>query len=150
MYSFYPIQRAREIARCYSLPISLEKVCNDGGIDLYFCDLEGIAACYMERHGKQLILVNDTASRERQRFSIAHELGHYALNHGPMMFTMTAEQIPPRPPQCEVDSNKFAAELLMPKPHLQRYGILSSQQISLICCVSLQTAKIRTKELGWE
>lgn len=149
MYNFYPIRRAREIARCYSLPISLGKVCDDGDIDLWFCDLDGIAACFMEYHGKQLILVNDTASRERQRFSIAHELGHYALNHGPMMFTMTAELIPTRPPQCEADANRFAAELLMPKQHLMRYGMLTAKQISSICSVSLQTAKIRALELGW-
>ncbi len=149
MYSYYPIRRAREIAWYYTLPISLTEVCRDGNVELYFSDLDGIAACYMERHGKQLILVNDTASRERQRFSIAHELGHYALNHGAMMFTMTVEKIPLRPPQCEADANRFAAELLMPKQKLMRYGILTAKQISSICGVSLQTATIRARELGW-
>ncbi len=55
----------------------------------------------------------------RQRFSIAHELGHFMLCHDnffldfsdPAVYQLGEEQADKN---AEVESNKFAAELLMP------------------------------------
>lgn len=66
-----------------------------------------------------VIRFNRTDAQVRQRFTIAHELGHYFLGHGdqdrddPRMF---AESV--RDP-VERAANQFAAELLMPADELQ-------------------------------
>lgn len=66
-----------------------------------------------------VIRYNRTDSLVRQRFALAHELGHFFLRHGdrarddPSMF---AESV--RDP-VERAANQFAAELLMPADELQ-------------------------------
>lgn len=148
MVSYYCIMRAREIAWHFSLPISLSEVCGRHGIELLFSDqMKAADACYFIYHGKNVITVNDNTPRGRQRFSIAHELGHFILGHGPVGFSMTEPG--KRPPYQEVQANVFAAELLMPKSRLQHYGCLTPTEIVRLCDVSLEAAKIRTKEMGW-
>lgn len=78
-----------------------------------------------------VILVNKSGSRQRQRFTTGHELGHF-LNpwHMPKdaegfrctSRDMRATRAKPgdRATQMEVEANVFAAELLMPKPLFQR------------------------------
>lgn len=61
---------------------------------------------------------NDTESLQRQRFTIAHEIGHFALGHmqGHALFRDPTEVFTGRvhSPQ-EVEANQFAAALLMPE-----------------------------------
>lgn len=65
-------------------------------------------------NGIPLIEFNGYDSFTRQRFTIAHELGHYVLRHGtsprdyPTSFTRGTTD--PR----EREANQFAAEILMP------------------------------------
>lgn len=61
-----------------------------------------------------LIEYNGNEAPVRQRFTIAHELGHYALQHGPRPRD-TAESFSSRNSDpLERAANQFAAELLMP------------------------------------
>lgn len=71
------------------------------------------------------IWVNPFDPEVRQRFTVAHELGHYIngdLNHQnnivdtPKTLYRTDGHSNP----CEVDANKFAAQLLMPKEHIYK------------------------------
>lgn len=62
-----------------------------------------------------VIRYNPNHARVRQRFTLAHELGHYALGHGaayrddnPANFNVDGFDF------AETAANKFAAELLMP------------------------------------
>jgi Zn-dependent peptidase ImmA (M78 family) len=60
------------------------------------------------------IRVNERESRVRQRFTLAHELGHYALGHEDApRDTLEAFSSRAVDPQ-ERAANQFAAELLMP------------------------------------
>ncbi|WP_329888283.1 ImmA/IrrE family metallo-endopeptidase [Stenotrophomonas sepilia] len=62
---------------------------------------------------ERTIYFNPTEPLVRQRFTVAHELGHHFLNHGDRprdsapQFSTTADPI-------EAQANRFAAELLMP------------------------------------
>jgi len=62
-----------------------------------------------------LVWVNGTHSVERQRFTLAHELGHVRCNHDHTPVdtyeTLSGKSHDPR----EVQANAFAAELLAPK-----------------------------------
>ncbi|HRI93808.1 MAG TPA: ImmA/IrrE family metallo-endopeptidase [Accumulibacter sp.] len=78
-----------------------------------------------------VILVNNSGSRQRQRFTIGHELGHF-LNpwHKPKNaegfrctssdIHVTSAQPGDRATQMEVEANRFSVELLIPKPLFQK------------------------------
>lgn len=83
---------------------------------------------YVRREeGGVVIHYNATEAHVRQRFTIAHEIGHYALGH------LEGQQVCFRDPphnfsarsndSREREANAFAAELLMPEKVL-RYVIL--------------------------
>lgn len=59
-----------------------------------------------------IITVNENHHPNRQRFTIAHELGHYVLGHGSKedVLYRNGESDPD-----EIEANAFAAEILMPK-----------------------------------
>lgn len=54
----------------------------------------------------------------RQRFTIAHELGHYALGHGERPRDNARDFSLAAPDGIEISANRFAAELLMPGPRV--------------------------------
>lgn len=67
---------------------------------------------YSIEGGMPIIYVNRFRPRTHQRFTLAHELGHHFLRHGPRPRD-TKEQLQKRDP-VEFAANRFAAELLMP------------------------------------
>ena len=93
---------------------------------------EGFEAALVtdEVKSKGAILVAKGRSRQRRRFSIAHELGHFLIPaHMPPtdgQFLCSAEQLQQlsdkdqdRRARMEVEANRFAALLLMPPPLLR-------------------------------
>lgn len=106
------------------------------------------------REGGPLITYNPKESPVRQRFTIAHELGHHVLRHGardrdtPENFTLGASD------PVEVDANKFAADLLMP-PQLVRAmvevkNIRSLRQLARLFNVSTAAMGYRLRGMGYE
>ena len=75
--------------------------------------------------------VNMNHASARQRFSIAHELGHYLSGHEAYDHSKTQVEVGPTflnpHNRQESEANEFAAELLMPEPFLRRdlahYGL---------------------------
>lgn len=130
------------------LPVSLTRICQCNNIDIFRTQLTGIVAYYMEQDYRRIIVVNEDTSRTRQRFSVAHEIGHVLLRHGAIRLMLDGYPTG-RPVPQEIQANAFATELLMPKMILMRNGILTPQQIADMCDVSLEAATIRTKQLGW-
>jgi Zn-dependent peptidase ImmA (M78 family) len=62
-----------------------------------------------------VIVVNENHTETRQRFSIAHELGHYELHYdGKTEVFHRDERSSKGTNRQEIESNAFAAELLMP------------------------------------
>ncbi len=62
---------------------------------------------------RAIITVDDRASRVRQRFSVAHELGHWHHHRGQRLICHDASGNAPDH-TCERDADRYAAELLMP------------------------------------
>lgn len=81
-------------------------------------DLSGVL---MRGDGSAIIALNKAHHKVRQRFTIAHELGHFVLNHKGDMFIdqkvlnkrdgRSSIKIDPQ----EIEANAFAAALLMPE-----------------------------------
>lgn len=87
---------------------------------------------------------NAISGISRDRFTVAHEIGHY-LMHRPGRIALArneAEEDVPAYKSPEWQANTFAGELLAP-PHIIKG--LSPNEIALKCGVSFEVAKIQRK-----
>jgi Zn-dependent peptidase ImmA (M78 family)/transcriptional regulator with XRE-family HTH domain len=88
-----------------------------------------------------LFFVNQGLPTDRERLTLAHELGHLIMHHAPR-------------PDMEAEANRFAAEFLMPerdiKPHLQSERITLSRLAALkqYWRVSMAAILVRATQLG--
>lgn len=123
----------REILRqagIRSIPIPVEKIVQQRGIDLRLnndpqSDVSGFLFLGGER---PMIGVNSSQAQVRQRFTIAHELGHYLLHgfppsevhvdHG-FKVMLRDGRSSEGTDEAEREANLFAAELLMPEDLLR-------------------------------
>lgn len=69
--------------------------------------------------GQPVIEFNRSESKVRQRFTLAHELGHYALGHASSPRDTPANFSTGVSDQAERLANRFAAELLIPARELR-------------------------------
>ena len=108
-----------------------------------------------------IITVNSEELPQRRRFTAAHELGHYLLHrdlldgkrHMDRLFADGGRSNPSGPlsPSYEVQANRFAADLLMPKAQLsRRYDALTDnyRQLADTFDVSPAAMRIRLSSLG--
>lgn len=103
-------------------PLPVEQLVQSQGLELAMLpesddDLSG----FFFREGERRVIgVNATHPSVRQRFTIAHELGHFVLHDSEGLHLDQAFKFRDRSsalaidPQ-EIDANRFAAELLMPE-----------------------------------
>ena len=119
-------------------PIDPEMIANYFGIKIQYEPLQGdISGCLLrDKKDGAIIGVNSLHHENRQRFTIAHELGHYLLHKGELTFidrkfnrinfrsgsSASTDDIE------EIEANKFAGELLMPEEFLSK-DILASDDI---------------------
>lgn len=118
----------------------------------YSYDL-GLKSGYLDVEAKE-ICVNATERQERQRFTIAHELGHYCLGHGSSFRdTSNPQWVQQYDPQKEMFADQFAADLLMPalamKAVIDIRGIKDPVQLRKMFRVSSAAMYVRLKRLGY-
>lgn len=85
-------------------------------LDLPVCILqlpEGIAGAYLPKRGQHFIFLQSTDFPTRQRFTLAHELGHHRLRHRGRIDDDSDIGRDSSDPQ-EQQANYFASEFLMP------------------------------------
>ncbi len=113
-------------------PVDVEVIARAKGIKLSYeaLDNELSGMCFY-KNGIPVICVNAWHANTRQRFTIAHELGHISL-HGEVLKkgalvdkTITILRRDTNSAQgmyrIEVEANQFAASLLMPKDFIEQY-----------------------------
>jgi Zn-dependent peptidase ImmA (M78 family) len=109
------------------LPVDPIQIARKLGVKVYTAGLdEGISGMLIKQLGEDPeIYVNSGDSRNRQRFTCAHELGHYVKHiaageeeweHIDYRDALTEEGTDPD----EIYANKFAASLLMPRDEVKR------------------------------
>lgn len=74
---------------------------------------DDVAGAYLVRPRGELIFVNRVHAVQRQRFTLAHELGHHRLHH-PAHFDRPKDLADFSHDDIEVAANWFASEFLMP------------------------------------
>lgn len=94
----------------------------------------------------RVIMYDDEKPITRQRFSIAHEIGHIFL-HQPVGATLYNREISPNDNPIEAEANVFASRLLAPLCVLNGLNVSSAEEIAKICNISSIAAEIRYKRL---
>jgi Zn-dependent peptidase ImmA (M78 family) len=120
-------QRLLKDAGITSAPIDIEALAvRQGAVVSYEPFKEELSGILIKEKDRTVIGVNSSHPRTRQRFTIAHELAHLALNHKGELFvdqTVKSQSTVIRRDgvssqavdRAEIEANRFAAELLMPE-----------------------------------
>jgi len=106
-----------------------------------------------------LITINGRHSHRRQRFTLAHEIGHYVLHRDLIGDGLTDNALyrgrlnsgEELEEYREIEANRYAADLLMPSAAVRaeyRGGKRSYAEIAGAFDVSPDAARIRLKEVG--
>lgn len=91
----------------------LRAIEEDGEVPVAVLDLpDDLAGLFRRRKGQALIAINGNHAFVRQRFTLAHEFGHYRLGHGTVIDG--ADFAWSKDPK-EVQANYFAGEFLAPR-----------------------------------
>jgi Zn-dependent peptidase ImmA (M78 family) len=104
------------------IPVPIEAIVLSQGIKLLPYDLgNNISGVLIRENDSATIGYNKNESRVRNRFTIAHELGHYVLHEGKelfvdrdfsVMYRINNENINS---EEEIEANEYAACILMPE-----------------------------------
>jgi Zn-dependent peptidase ImmA (M78 family) len=109
-------------------PIPVEQLAKALHIDVrYSAGAEDVSGALIRNEESTVIAVNSAQHENRQRFTIAHEIGHFLLHKGTQVHFDEDFRINYRnaissdaTEQDEIEANGFAAALLMPEPFLRR------------------------------
>ena len=147
--------------RVRSLPVDVFRICRREGIRVVsyreareaglFVVLEDAAAgndgFALILRGKKVIFYDEALPVGRQRFTLAHELGHFVL--GDAGAKPTVQNVEPSEGDSEAEklANMFAARLLSPACVLWGLRVLSAKEIAEICGLSRAAAEWRFRRL---
>lgn len=137
-------------------PLDVSRLTQSLGIIMRMQPMQGDESGSLKKDkktGEWIITVNSLHHPNRQRFTIAHELGHYIKHSGlndtfeDKVFFRNGETN-----NLEIEANRFAAELLMPEILFRNYTSTTSSDISDIANefgVSSMAVRVRAKQLGY-
>jgi Zn-dependent peptidase ImmA (M78 family)/DNA-binding XRE family transcriptional regulator len=119
-----PVPAARELlelTKRHRPPIEVLAIARDLGIAVFPRPFPNALSALLLRHERNAFIgINNHQAPVRQRFSLAHELGHFVLHHKDHHFIdygvpqAVEGELPGYDWNQERASNQFAAELLMP------------------------------------
>ena len=129
------------------LPVMVGRLCKQMGVRVvYFTpetDSDGFSTIV---DGQATIFVSDRCNRERQRFTVAHELGHILLGHVGEYELVNREPSRGDNP-IEQAANVFASRLLAPACVLWALDARTPEQIAGLCQISRQSAAFRAERM---
>lgn len=143
---------------CYdNLVLDVEKLVQFiPGVQLEYVSMDSTLSGSLSKQGDVwMIRVNDLHSKTRQRFSIAHELGHFVYHKDDenefvdttFFRGMTSDNL-------EFTANKFASELLMPEEQVRQLidkeNIRSVAELAKKFGVSSAAMLYRVKDLNYK
>ena len=150
------------------IPVPVEQLASQLGIRVLRETLDtDVSGLLVTNRSGAVIVVNNSDSQARQRFTIAHEIGHYVLRHqfesGEHVHVDRGNYISQRGPRAaqgidprEIEANWFAASLLMPeglvREAVEQMGapVLFDNHVERLCRtfrVSEQAMTIRLQHL---
>jgi hypothetical protein len=118
--------------------------------------LDGCAARILGGDDRAIITVDANSSRERQRFSAGHELGHWMRDRGKVAFSCTERELERHwvDDHPERRANRYAADLLLPRKLFAARArsmvptFECARELASMFTTSLTATAIRLVELG--
>lgn len=136
-------KRAWDLLKRYDasqLPIDVYQIAETLGIAIQFEELDDdVSGLLLIENDQATMAINETQHPNRQRFTIAHEIGHFMLHRQSenSLFVDKKYEVYRRDEKSsdgddrqEREANRFAAALLMPKEILKKE--IKRQQLDLI------------------
>lgn len=159
---------ARRLIREHGIkkpPVPVESLAERLGAKVSYSPFEGDLSGMVFRHDDQVIIgVNSLHHPNRQRFTIAHEIGHMLLHKGEEVHVDRTYRVNLRDDlssqavsRDEIQANAFAAALLMPEEMLiedlrgQDIDFENEDQLRVLAAkygVSFQALNLRLANLG--
>jgi Zn-dependent peptidase ImmA (M78 family) len=121
-------QRVLDDFRITRPPINPVKIAEDLGTPVVYRPMtRDVSGMLIREHSGSVIGVNQAHGSHRQRFTVAHELGHLHLHPGRPLIVDAAVLVNLRDQVSslatdreEIEANRFAAALLMPEAFVRR------------------------------
>ena len=149
-------------------PVDVESIARDRGATVHKGVVQENVSGFLfrdTRTGSAIIGVNIDQQENRQRFTIAHELGHFLLHSSEgvhvdhtFVVKLRSELSSEGVNSEEIEANLFAAELLMPEClvkddvlNLEDWDLTDEKEIKALASkyrVSVQAMTIRLTHLG--
>lgn len=130
------------------LPVKTSRVCRQMGISVRYYDPEDENDGYSTiLDGKPVIFVKQDCLRARQRFTVAHELGHILLGHVGE-YTLVNREPSSKDNPIEQAANVFASRLLAPACVLWALDAWTAEDIMRLCDISRQAAEYRAARMA--
>ena len=132
-----------------ALPVSMTEICKKLELDVILTgslDQSGDGKTLMFNETPYIFL-NETTSLERQRFTLAHEVGHILLGHVGEYKLVNREPSPSDSP-IEQEANIFASRLLAPACVLWGLDIHTAEDIAALCKISKTAAQFRAERMA--
>lgn len=129
------------------LPVDIVGLCKGMGIRVqHYTPTDDNDGYSVILFGNPRIFVSRECSPERQRFTIAHELGHILLGH------VGKHQLVNREPSgtdnpIEHEANVFASRILAPACVLWALNARTPGEIAALCRISYQSAAFRARRM---
>lgn len=133
-------------------PVPLQRIVNHIGFKWHYFEpdnkLRDVSGAV--NHEKKIIYSNNKETFSRQRFTVAHEIGHISLHHEGNIIDRRSVFNRPHDDK-EYSANLFAAELIMPGEEFERVWIDSVEGIEFAANhfgVSFGAVRTRAEFLG--
>lgn len=103
--------------------------------------------CLAVIEGGRYIVLDKTVSVQRQRYTLAHELGHILLGHTLSDVTLSRDTVVIYTDPQEYQAERFAIDLLAPACVLWGLNLHTPEEIAEVCNISMQSATIRATRM---
>jgi IrrE N-terminal-like domain len=130
-------------------PVRIREVVNGCAVQILPWGFdEHIDGLVVELDGGSVIWVNEAQVPARQRFTLAHELGHHLLRHADAFHLDLGGDLAPNVTgghpgydwRAERAANEFAANLLMPAPMVRKAATSTTDVVTLASCFRVSAA----------
>lgn len=149
------VQAARDVLQRHwdgSLPVDPAQIALSMGIEVMDDPFLDHSGHYLRNAGEgPLIIYNSSEPRVRQKFTIAHELGHHVNGDDDVPRDTSAQFSSTSRSPIEAAANRFAAALLMPAEHVRYLANKRGATLAFLASqfgVSTVAMQYRLKNLG--
>lgn len=129
-----------------TLPVDIHTIVEKLGIRLYFTEHVDESRAYFNAAGERSIAVNSSLSPQRQRYVIAHELGHHQLGH--VVLRGDYCDYYGNIPALEDDAHEFARQLMIPDIALEAVIVNKVEVEKMVNVFDIEVTKITRRILN--